>query len=165
MTPKLRFHPVSHSWVALHPNPKGIIQFVGGALFGTFASTLFYRHLLKYLFDQSYTIILLPFNFTFDHLEESMFLVKEQYQILPEVVRMAIFENYDYQVYLKDSNYIWMGHSIGCKYIALLEAFGTLPKKTQKKEDLLTWQQEIKRKEELLEIGRASCRERVYCTV
>ncbi len=23
---KLRFKPVSHSWVALHPQPKGVIQ-------------------------------------------------------------------------------------------------------------------------------------------
>lgn len=127
MASKLRFKPVSHSWVALHPNPKGVIQFVGGAFFGTFGPMLFYRHLLQYFFEKSYTIILLPFSFSFDHYREAIFLVREQYHILPELVRLAILENCDYQIYLKDSNYYWVAHSIGCKYVSLLEAFSALP--------------------------------------
>lgn len=127
MASKLRFKPVSHSWVALHPNPKGVIQFVGGAFFGTFGPMLFYRHLLQYFFEKSYTIVLLPFSFSFDHYREAIFLVREQYHILPELVRLAILENCDYQVYLKDSNYYWVAHSIGCKYVSLLEAFSALP--------------------------------------
>lgn len=127
MAPKLQFKPVSHSWVALHPNPKGVIQFVGGAFFGTFGPMFFYRHLLRYLYEKSYTIVLLPFNFSFDHYREAIFLVKEQYQILPDLVRMAMLEGYDYQFYLKDSNYYWIAHSIGCKYVSLLEAFSALP--------------------------------------
>ncbi len=39
---------------------------------------------------------------------------------MPELVRRAIFAEYDYQV-LSDR------HSIGCKYIVLLEAFSALP--------------------------------------
>lgn len=124
---KLQFKPVSRSWVALHPEPQGVIQFVGGAFFGTFGPSLFYRHLLQYFFDKSYTLILLPFNFTFNHYRESFFLLREQYRILPELVRMAIAENYEYQPYLKSKSYYWVGHSIGCKYIALLEAFNALP--------------------------------------
>ncbi|WP_414578046.1 DUF1350 family protein [Anabaena sp. CCY 9402-a] len=127
MNPKLKFQPVSHSWVALHPQPKGVIQFIGGAFFGTFAPMFFYRYLLQYLFNNGYTIILLPFNFTFNHYVEAGFLIKEQYEITPELVRMAKLANYDYQVYLKDTNFSWVGHSIGCKYIALLEGFTALP--------------------------------------
>ena len=127
MPSKLRFQPVSHSWVALHPNPKGVIQFVGGAFFGTFGPMFFYRHLLQYFFDQSYTIILLPFSFSFNHYREAIFLVKEQYHILPDLVRLAMLEGYDYQVYLRDDNYYWVAHSIGCKYVSLLEAFSALP--------------------------------------
>jgi hypothetical protein len=96
MTAKLRFHPVSHSWVALHPNPKGVIQFIGGAFFGTFFPMFFYRSLLQRLFDEEYTIVLLPFNFSFDHYAESGFLIREQYDIMPELVRRAIFEGYNY---------------------------------------------------------------------
>ncbi|MBD2110880.1 MULTISPECIES: DUF1350 family protein [Cyanophyceae] len=127
MASKLRFKPISHSWVALHPNPKGVIQFVGGAFFGTFGPMFFYRHLLRYLYEKSYTIVLLPFNFSFDHYREAIFLVKEQYHILPDLVRLAMLAGYDHQFYLKDSNYYWIAHSIGCKYVSLLEAFSALP--------------------------------------
>ena len=80
---KLRFKPVSHSWVALHPQPKGVIQFIAGAFFGTFSPMIFYRYLLQCLYKQGYTIILLPFNFTFNHYVEAGFLMREQYEILP----------------------------------------------------------------------------------
>jgi hypothetical protein len=127
MTPKLRFQPVSHSWVALHPNPKGVIQFIGGAFFGTFFPMFFYRSLLQRLFNEEYTIVLLPFNFSFDHYAESGFLIREQYDIMPELIRRAIFEGYNYEAYLGDRNFSWVGHSIGCKYIALLEGLSALP--------------------------------------
>lgn len=127
MNQKLRFQPVSFSWVALHPQPKGVIQFIGGAFFGTFVPMLFYRYLLECLFKQGYTIIVLPFNFTFNHYAEAGFLIKEQYALMPELVRMAKLAGYEYETYLDDSNFSWIGHSVGCKYIALLEAFSALP--------------------------------------
>ncbi|MEH2164851.1 MAG: DUF1350 family protein [Nostoc sp.] len=134
---KLRFKPVSHSWVALHPQPKGVIQFIAGAFFGTFGPMLFYRHLLQSLFEQGYTIILLPFNFTFDHYVEAGFLMREQYEILPELVRMASVEGYDYEAYLNDKNFSWIGHSLGCKYISLLEGFTALPDNLQERENFI----------------------------
>ena len=127
MTSKFRFQAVSHSWVALHPQPQGVIYFIGGAFFGTFGPMLFYRHLLRYFFDQGYTLILLPFNFTFNHYREAFFLIGEQYQLLPELVRMAQGKDYEYEVYLNAKKSYWLGHSIGCKYIALLEGFSALP--------------------------------------
>jgi len=87
----------------------------------------FYRHLLQYFFDKSYTIILLPFSFSFNHYREAIFLVKEQYHVLPDLVRLAIMKGYDYKIYLEDANYYWIAHSIGCKYVSLLEAFSALP--------------------------------------
>lgn len=127
MRSKFRFQAVSHSWVALHPQPQGVIYFIGGAFFGTFGPMLFYRHLLRYFFDQGYTLILLPFNFTFNHYREAFFLIGEQYQLLPELVRMAQGKDYEYEVYLNAKKSYWLGHSIGCKYIALLEGFSALP--------------------------------------
>ncbi|QLE51848.1 DUF1350 domain-containing protein [Nostoc sp. C057] len=134
---KLRFKPVSHSWVALHPQPKGVIQFIAGAFFGTFGPMLFYRYLLQSLFNQGYTIILLPFNFTFNHYVEAGFLMREQYEILPELVRMASVERYDYEAYLDDKNFSWIGHSLGCKYISLLEGFTALPDDIKKRETFI----------------------------
>ncbi|WP_335045378.1 DUF1350 family protein [Nostoc sp.] len=137
MNLKLRFKPVSHSWVALHPKPKGVIQFIAGAFFGTFGPMLFYSYLLQSLFEQGYTIILLPFNFTFNHYVEAGFLMKEQYEILPELVKMATVEGYDYEAYLDDKNFSWIGHSLGCKYISLLEGFTALPAKAQHREQFI----------------------------
>lgn len=137
MNLKLRFRPVSHSWVALHPQPKGVIQFIAGAFFGTFGPMFFYRYLLQCLFEQGYTIILLPFNFTFNHYIEAGFLIREQYEILPELVRIASFEGYDYEAYLDDKNFSWIGHSLGCKYISLLEGFSALPQDAQAREQFL----------------------------
>ncbi len=137
MNLKLRFKPVAHSWVALHPQPKGVIQFIAGAFFGTFGPMLFYRYLLQSLFDQGYTIILLPFNFTFNHYVEAGFLMREQYEILPELVRMATVEKYDYEAYLDRKNFSWIGHSLGCKYISLLEGFSALPEDSQAREQFI----------------------------
>ncbi|MUL35976.1 DUF1350 family protein [Gloeocapsopsis dulcis] len=137
MNLKLRFRPVSHSWVALHPQPKGVIQFIAGAFFGTFGPMIFYRYLLQCLFEQGYTIILLPFNFTFNHYIEAGFLIREQYEILPELVRMASFEGYAYEAYLDDKNFSWIGHSLGCKYISLLEGFSNLPENSQERKQFI----------------------------
>ena len=29
------FKPIAHSWVAIHSDPIGIVEFIGGALFGS----------------------------------------------------------------------------------------------------------------------------------
>lgn len=117
---KFKFKPISNSWVAIHPQPKGIVQFIGGAFFGTFP-TIFFNYFLNQLFDAGYTIIALPFRFTFNHWSVAISLVKEQYVIRREIVKEARNLGYDHSVYLKDTNFFWIGHSLGCKYIALLE--------------------------------------------
>ena len=115
-----RFEPLSFSWVAIHPKPKGVIQFIGGALFGSFP-TVFYNFFLRRLFAEGYTIIALPFRFTFDHWSVSLQLLQEQYVLRREIIQKVINLQYDPQIYLDDANYRWIGHSLGCKYILLLE--------------------------------------------
>lgn len=115
-----KFQPISHSWVAINPNAKGIIQFIGGAFFGSFP-TFFYKFFFEELFDAGYTIIALPFRFTFNHWSVAFSLQEEQYTIRQEIVKRAKDLGYNYEVYLDDENFSWMGHSLGCKYIALLE--------------------------------------------
>ncbi|MGI0492926.1 DUF1350 family protein [Alkalinema pantanalense CENA528] len=129
-----QFQLFSSSWVAIHPYPKGVIQFIGGAFFGSFP-TVSYQYFLKQLFQAGYTIIALPFRFTFNHWDVALDLLEEHY-----AVRLGIIEKlaeltedlsdtpdsnsdraYDYRPYLAASNYCWIGHSLGCKYIALLE--------------------------------------------
>jgi len=115
MPPVFRFSPVGFSWVAIHPKPKGVIQFIGGAFFGTFP-TVFYRYFLQSLFEEGYTIVALPFRFSFRHWAIAIGLLKEQ-----EVLRQELSTITGSDFYQDKANYFWLGHSLGCKYIALLE--------------------------------------------
>ena len=94
-----KFHPVSFSWVAIHPEPKGVIQFIGGAFFGTFP-TVFYRYFLQTLFDEGYTIIALPFRFSFRHWNIAIELLKEQ-----EALRKELSTNIGNSFYQDKVNY------------------------------------------------------------
>lgn len=119
--PCFRFQPLSHSWVALHPQPKGVIQFIGGAFFGTYP-TLFYRRLLRPFFEAGYTIVALPFRFTFSHWSIALSLLEEHYCIREAMIEVALRKpGYETDVYLDAASYGWVGHSLGCKYVALLE--------------------------------------------
>lgn len=115
-----KFQPVSSSWVAIHPQPKGVVQFIGGAFFGTFP-TLFYRYFLSQLFAEGYTIIALPFRFSFRHWSIAVSLLKEQEVISKELIAIAKKMGYNYNVYQEKSNYFWVAHSLGSKYVAMLE--------------------------------------------
>lgn len=114
------FRPISFSWVALHPEPKGIVQFIGGAFFGTFP-TLFYRHLFHELYRDGYTLVALPFRFLLSHWQVAFGLLEEHHRLRQLLPSLAERLNYDVTVYQEIRNYRWLGHSLGCKYIALLE--------------------------------------------
>lgn len=114
------FQPVSTSWVALHPNPKGVIQFIGGAFFGSLP-TLFYRHLLDGLYAGGYTIVALPFRFSFRHWSIALSLLDEQQSLRHLLPELACRQGFAAECYRDRSCYQWLGHSLGCKYIALLE--------------------------------------------
>ena len=133
---KLKFIPLNFSWVALHPQPIGVIHFIGGAFFGTFP-TIFYRYLLSDLFHQGYTIIVLPYRFTFRHWAVAINLVQDLVTLREAIVNEAKHRDYDYKLYqeeeeeeprTKKANYFWLGHSLGCKYITLLELLTDLEK-------------------------------------
>lgn len=131
-SPKFQFLPLSFNWVALHPNPIGVIYYIGGAFFGTFP-TIFYRYLLHRLFEQGYTIVAIPYRFTFRHWSVALGLAKEQSIIRKGLIDEAKHRQYAYQIYEKgqqseEANHVWLGHSLGCKYIALLELLTSLEK-------------------------------------
>lgn len=120
MDTMFRFQPVSHSWVAVHPNPKGIVQFIGGAFFGTFP-TVFYRYFLEKLFDEGYTIVAIPFKFSFRHWAIAISLLREQSVLADEISKIAKRLNYQTHIYQDKTKFFWIGHSLGTKYITLLE--------------------------------------------
>ncbi len=127
---KLKFIPLNYSWVALHPEPVGVIHFIGGAFFGTFP-TAFYRDLLSQLFAHNYTIVAIPYRFTFRHWSVATGLARDLVTLRRAMRAEAKFLGYDDHLYDESqpdikSKYFWLGHSLGCKYIALLELLADL---------------------------------------
>lgn len=125
METKLKFKPIHFNWVAIHPRPIGIIHFIGGAFFGTFP-TIFYRYIFRRLFQQGYTIAALPFRFTFRHWSVAIALVRDREQLRQAIIVEAKRLGYEYKIYEEEPispnpNHFWLAHSVGCKYIALLE--------------------------------------------
>ena len=121
------FRTFSNSWVAINPHPKGIIQFIGSFVFGSFPINS-YKYLFQNLFAQGYTIFVFRFPLTplkFDHWQVAINLLKEEYALRVEIIRFLTqndkISHHNLEIYLNDSNYYWLGHSLGCKYITLLE--------------------------------------------
>ena len=115
------FISISNSKVALHPAPKGIIQFIGSFIFGSFP-TCAYKFLLQYLYSQGYSLILYRFPLNplqFNHWQVSFELIEEQFRLKNELLKTLKKEIQD--IYSNPSNYLWLGHSLGCKYVILLE--------------------------------------------
>ncbi len=108
------YERISQSLVARHSRPLGVVEFYGGQFFGQFPVTS-YNYLLGALFRAGYAIIAVPFRFGFNHTEIAEGLLIERDQVrarLPELEAVPHF---------------WVGHSLGCKYIALLEAYTDAP--------------------------------------
>ncbi len=95
----LCFRPFSNSWVAIHPEPKGIIQFVGSFLVFGSLPTVFYNSLFRGLYNKKYTIIAYP-SFIFpplswklrlvDHWQASLQLLKEEYALKYELIEYIL---------------------------------------------------------------------------
>lgn len=135
----LHFRAFSHSWVAIHPNPKGIIQFVGSFFVFGSLPTIFYYFLLKSLYNKGYSIIAYPSSIIpplrwklkqVNHWRASIQLLKEEYAIKVELIAHILkYTDRDcLDIYLDNSNYLWLGHSLGCKYISLLEILSNDPR-------------------------------------
>lgn len=133
MNAKFKLQPIGFSWVSIHPKPIGVVQVIGGIFFGSFPS-IFYRYLLKQLFEAGYTVIATPYRFTTNHWNVAIKLVKKRIEVVDKIKRRAKKLGYDYSIYEENpksrkANYFWVGHSVGCKYIALLELLTDLESK------------------------------------
>ncbi|MGQ9927386.1 MAG: DUF1350 family protein [Chloroflexaceae bacterium] len=104
-----RYERISRSLVARHPNPIGVVEFYGGQFFGQLPATS-YDYFLGMLFQAGYTIIAVPFTFGFNHTEIAEILLIERDLVRAELPELAGVPRF------------WVGHSLGCKFIALLEA-------------------------------------------
>lgn len=106
----VEYQRISKSWVARHPDPVGIVEFYGGQLYGQFP-TVTYDYFLASLYKSGYTVIAVPHQMGLNHARIAKTLLEERdevYDAIPELQNLPHF---------------WVGHSVGCKYIALLEAY------------------------------------------
>ncbi len=132
----LLFTYLYSNWVLIHPEPKGVVYFIGGAGFGSFP-TVFYRYILRRIFQEGYTIVALPFRFTLSHWSVAINLVKKAKPLREAIKAEAERRNsihgedtyknldlYSNTEKFREGDYFWLGHSLGCKYVALLEVLG-----------------------------------------
>ncbi len=133
--PPFKFKVINGCWVALHPKPLGVVQFIGGAFFGTspnFSSPLMglslfdlspivsYHYLLHQVFCQGYTVVALMPRMAFDHWVMAQQLLEKQQQLPAELAQEATKLGYLTHIYQEPQSYLWIGHSLGGKYITLL---------------------------------------------
>lgn len=120
----MRFQPLHFGWVALPPRPKAVVVFIGGAFFGTYP-TFFYRGFLRVLYDLGYAVVALPFRFSLRHWDIALSLSIYLAELKKEV--NALLAPTGSNRGLQEQNtearlpYLWVAHSLGCKYVALLE--------------------------------------------
>jgi len=105
-----QYKEICGSYVAIPENPIGVVEFYGGQFFGQFPVST-YDYFLKCIYDAGYAVIAVPYKFSTDHISVAQELlhvrdcVKDAY---PEIAALKFF---------------WIGHSLGCKLIAMLEAW------------------------------------------
>jgi len=120
----MRFQPLHFGWAALPPQPQAVVVFIGGAFFGTYP-TLFYRGFLRVLHDLGYAVVALPFRFTFRHwdiaLSLSIYLPELQQEVDTLLAQNATESSPQHATIKPRLPYLWVAHSLGCKYVALLE--------------------------------------------
>jgi hypothetical protein len=104
----------STSWIAKQPHPLGIVEFIGGVLLGS-APIIGYDYFLRSLYEANYTVIATSFRFGLDHEKVAESLIEEHERLIADLDNEH-----------KAAPRFWVGHSLGCKYIVLLEASGKI---------------------------------------
>ena len=135
MQPPFKFKVISDHWAALHPEPRGVVQFIGGAFFGTSPNlssplmglSLFdlspivsYHYLLQQVFCRGYTIVALRPHMAFEHWAIAEQLLEKQQKLPAQLAEEAERLGYLTHIYQEPQSYLWIGHSLGGKYITLL---------------------------------------------
>ena len=138
MTIHSSFQNLGSRWVALYPEPKRVIQFIGGAFLGTSPSVasflggisshfptlplVSYHFLLEKFLRAGYSIAVVPYFLTVNHWPVARQLLAEQQQLPLELLKASETLGYATSPYQNPKNYLWVSHSLGCEYITLLRS-------------------------------------------
>lgn len=117
---KPSYRCVEGAFVAENPQKNGVVEFYGGALFEILPQ-FSYEYLLEGIFDQGYTVIAVPYTFSLDHIRTAFGLIDQR-----DRIRKAL----DLPCSSQAFPHFWIGHSVGCKIIALLEFLTDLKAET-----------------------------------
>ncbi|WP_019503628.1 DUF1350 family protein [Pleurocapsa sp. PCC 7319] len=133
----------SNTKVAFHPQPKGVIQFVGGFISGSFPQISF-KHLFQHLYEAGYSLIVYHFPFhplQFNHWSVAIEILDDLYKVRFEIIKKLFcttVSDRQLNFYTDDSNYFWLGYSLGCKYILLLEILSDDYERFQRRDEVLS---------------------------
>lgn len=111
MSARIPYQKVSESWVAVNPAPAspGVVEFYGGYGFGH-VPLASYGWLLDAVYAAGYSLIVVPYASGFDHWRTAGRLLREREAVLRDVPELRGLPQW------------WLGHSLGCKLILLLDA-------------------------------------------
>jgi len=118
--------------ILLHPEPRGIIQFIGAFIFGSVPACA-YRPLVQELYSRGFSLVLhrFPLNpLQFNHWDVALGLLQRARKIRNQIATGNAFPATapaDRDFYLDPTNNLWLGHSLGCKFLMLLEILSNEP--------------------------------------
>ena len=103
---------------------KGIIQFVGGFISGSFPFT-FCGYFLSLLAKSGYVVVVYKISlFNLNHFELAFNLLKRQKNVRQYIENVNTQENLNIR---ENIDYFWVAYSIGCKLVTLLEVMSSCP--------------------------------------
>lgn len=117
---KPNYRCIEGAFVAQNPQKRGVVEFYGGALFELLPQVS-YEYLLEGIFNAGYSIIAVPYTVSLDHMRTAFGLLEQR-----DKLRKVLGINGS----SKEHPHFWVGHSVGCKIIALLEFLTNLEDKT-----------------------------------
>ncbi|HEY9672297.1 MAG TPA: DUF1350 family protein [Waterburya sp.] len=115
--------PLRHGFVSVHPDPAGIVHFIGGYFFGTGAN-FWYRGLLNEL-KQKFTVHVYSYPFTeLSHWKLAYDLLEQIEQVNKVAAQDVQRWGYQTDIYSDPSKHCLLGHSLGCECITLIRFLG-----------------------------------------
>jgi hypothetical protein len=112
-----------HGFVSIHPEPEGIVHFIGGYFFGSGVSC-WYKTLLESL-QQRFTVHSYSYSFAqLSHWVIAKDLLEQIEQVKKEGIRTAKQMGYNPEIYSDPSKHCLVGHSLGCECIGLIRFLG-----------------------------------------
>ncbi|WP_404783301.1 DUF1350 family protein [Altericista sp. CCNU0014] len=112
-----------HGFASIHPDPEGVVHFIGGYFFGSGVSC-WYKTLLDSL-QQRFTVHSYSYSFAqLSHWTIAKDLLEQIEQVKQAGIKTAKQMGYNPKIYTDPSKHCLVGHSLGCECIGLIRFLG-----------------------------------------